>query len=93
MIIIDDYFYSLSGNAIEFEGCRYMMQHLRDNNSLRALVLDDNYLGALPSETEIQTPSSVPSESSARDIENKNDSAIDFIADMLCVAKKLSHLR
>jgi hypothetical protein len=38
-------FCSLSGNGIEREGCQYIVSYLKDNNSLRALILDDNSLG------------------------------------------------
>lgn len=37
--------YSLSGNGIERDGCQFIVSYLKDNNSLRALILDDNSLG------------------------------------------------
>jgi Ran GTPase-activating protein (RanGAP) involved in mRNA processing and transport len=36
---------SLSGNGIDCEGCRHIAKYLKDNNSLQALILDDNPLG------------------------------------------------
>ena len=97
--------HSLSSNAIEYEGCRYITSSLRDNNSLRGLILDDNYLGTLlsfststssnsassnsPSSNSLSTPSAM----SSRDYEEGNETCINLIAEMLCATRKLAHLR